>query len=473
MTRGSSIGRVLIVILAISFLLRLFFLLFGAEIYYNRDNIHVDGDTYVWAVNIINLIEHGNYTIDFEHEYGHFSRLPGYSFFIGIFYLLCGKNVLLAFTVIGWSQIFIDVFSVFLFFKIGILIFKREGPSLLLAALYGTYPFIIVWTPVVYAETLGIFFMALTLYFFLKEKISYHYIYSGIFLGAAMLVRPQIAVLAPVFCLIIVFQHFHSFNKMLKYLMQLCFMVMVIYGSWPLRNYVNHNKLIFTRDLKSIPYWNTDVRAFWDYIFVLKAEWEPQFSQIVQNKSVDIPKHAYTVPGDSAKLAKVLALCKSCGSGFSRWPGYWKAPVEDGQDCNEEIIQLFSELEDNQREHNFWNVYFWVPMQNLKKALFKSQLYDQATTARKLASLLFYYRTFLIFAGFFGLILMYRCKNGNVLMSLGIFLYVTGWYLYLAFVFHNMEIRYLLPADILLLIPASYVLYILFESIKGKLARGS
>ena len=83
-------------------LLRVLFILFGAELYFNRENIFIDGDTFAWQNCIENLIQNGTYTVGGYS--GEFSRMPGYSFFIGIFYIICNQNWELAFTFIAFSH---------------------------------------------------------------------------------------------------------------------------------------------------------------------------------------------------------------------------------------------------------------------------------------------------------------------------------------------------------------------------------
>ena len=76
-------NKYLIMALLIGAILRFGFIVFGAEVYFNRPNIFIDGDTGGWQKCIENLIHNGTYTVG--NENGQFSRMPGYSFFIGFF----------------------------------------------------------------------------------------------------------------------------------------------------------------------------------------------------------------------------------------------------------------------------------------------------------------------------------------------------------------------------------------------------
>jgi hypothetical protein len=156
-----------------------------------------------------------------------------------------------------------------------------------------------------------------------------------------------------------------------------------------------------------------------------------------------------------------VALAKTCASGFSHWRGYWKERFL-APNCNDEVAALFTELRASQRTHNAWNFWVAVPLQNLGKALFKRRLYDRASGLRRLAELLFVYRTLLILAGAAGavvFILRGHDQRGFMLAAL-----LFALLLYLAMCagtspqMRNIEMRYLLPADVLLLIPAGGLL---------------
>lgn len=457
-------NRNLLPVIILGLVLRVLFVLVGAKYYFGRENIFVDGDTQVWAACIQNLIETGTYTMNPEHEYGYFGRTPGYSFFMGIFYLLTGKNWSAAYPIIGWTQVLLDVIAIYFVYKIGLKLFKENKKNALITAiLYATYPFIIVWNPVVYSEQLSIFFLILGMYFFLYEEKKYNYFFSGVFISLSVLCRPQILLLIGIITLTILIKERTVFRKLFSKSFQFGLAVLFIYGAWPIRNYINYGKIELTHDLRGFTVWGIDALAFREYIYSVKAEWEPQFSDIIHNREVTFPKEAYLSDEDSLKLEKAISLSKNCGSGFSNWRGYWKEPITE-PNCNEEIKLLYDELRENQRKHNALNYYLIVPLKNLQKALFKFKLYDTNSTARKLASLLFIFRTLLIILGIYGTWLLIKEKNVIGIISLCYFIIL---YLLICFGtgpdFRNIEMRYFLPADVLLLICAAVSLKSLSE----------
>ena len=126
------------------------------------------------------------------------------------------------------------------------------------------------------------------------------------------------------------------------------------------------------------------------------------------------------------------------------------------EDCNDSISLMFSQLREKQMIENPFNFWIYLPIQNLNKAIFKDKLYDTSSGIRKIASSLFYYRTFLILLGLFCSVYLFKMENLNLLAitALGFFIM-----LYLSLcagtgpLMRNIEIRYFLPADVLLLIP--------------------
>lgn len=200
------------------------------------------------------------------------------------------------------------------------------------------------------------------------------------------------------------------------------------------------------------------------YIYSVKAEWQPQFSDILQNKTVVFPKESYINKEDSLKLEQAVYLAKNCGRGFSEWAGYWKKtiPIFDTvNDCSKEVASLFDELRLHQIQQNPFNYYVKVPLMNLQKALFKSGLTDKVSVSRKLGGYLFYYRTILILMGMIGIALLFKRKELRPI-ALFVGLFFSMLYFYLCFgtspQCRNIEIRYFLQADVLMLFPAAYLI---------------
>ena len=459
--RSSPIA--LLVLLA--FLLRLAFTLFVAKFYFGRENIYVDGDTGAWTGAFQTLLETGTYTVNPGLEYGYFGRMPGYSFFVGIFYLLAGLSWERAFPVIAFVQMLLDSFLVFFIHRIALKLSGSGPVAITTAVLAAAYPFLIVWTPVVYSEELSVFLLVFSFWSLLSGK-KYAAPVSGAALAISVLCRPQALLMAPLFLLYILWDKRALWKNRLLRAVYFGMLFSVVYGVWPLRNYCIHGKFILTQDIRGFYNWNEDVVAFLQYIYSVKSEWEPQYTQLIRNQHVIFPDEAYTIKSDSIKLERAVWLAQNCGSGFSHKSGFWKQPF-DVPNCNEEIRKLFTELRDSQVKNNPWNFYVKVPVQNLKKALFKTGLNDQGSWVRKMASLLFYYRSLMLLLGIVGAVYAIRtCPQAlpGILVILGYFLLL---YLMLcagtSLQMRNIEMRYFLPADVLMLIPASFLVNSLYR----------
>lgn len=462
-------------ILLFGFLIRLSFLLFGAELYYGREDFYYDTDTMAWFDAFKNLIDIGIFTVSPDNPFGYFGRIPGFSFYFGFFYLLCGQDFLLATKVISCFQTTLDTFAVYFVWKIAQNIFQNIYVSKLSSILYASYPFIIVWVPVSYAECIGIFLMILCLYCFSAPDLNHKYLYAGICISLSTLNRPQIALLIPLLFLGIIWIYRVQKIKMVKYLVQYSLMVMIIYGSWPVRNYLNYGVLMLTQDVRGI--WQHDKVAFMHFLHTVKMGWEPQYSDVLKGERLELPEQIKWNRDDSLKLLEAESLIQTCGfakiyrtnsksihhaSYFDRTP---MNPSLSLKDCKLRITQLLNELRSSFIANNKVQYWIAIPLQNLKKAILKSDLTDQGSSARKAASLLFKYRTIFIVLGLTGIIFAFFSRNlesEKRIMVLIIACYATFLYFILCFGTgvqnRNIEIRYFLPADILLLFPASYLI---------------
>ena len=464
----------LALILVAGFFVRLMFYFFGAEIYYGTENFFARGDTDSWVECIINLIEHGTYSVDLTEPAGVFFKPPAYSFFIGIFYLISGKNIDVAYQMIIWAQIIMDTFSIWLIYKIVQRVFQNDLWAAIVAILYTTYPFLIIWTPVIYAETTSIFFLLSGLWFFVNEKLKRNFFMSGLFIGIAALSRLQIIFFFPATLLVLLFHYRKNLNAAVKIILPFTLAFILSYGLWPIRNYILHDRLVFSQDLTAVGCWDKDYMGFMDYVFAVQTDHEPEYSQIVHGgKNVEWPHAAYIVPGDSEKLVLVSKMCHDCGYGFNVFmknEGLRKKRMPIDSSCSLEIESLWNELKANQLKYNKANFYLWVPLSNLKKCFFKNGLYKPSSpVVAVVSSLLFGYRTAMILLGLLGLIFYWKVNRKFPLLFKLILSYFILWYFWNSFMYRNMEMRFLLHADILMLIPAAWMLVFLMEKFEHRI----
>jgi hypothetical protein len=469
-----SLNRIVTIrnIVIIGLLLRIVFMIWGAPIYYGSPNYATKGgDTHAWVVSMQNLVHTGTYTADPNYEDGKFFRPPGYALFLTPLYFISGFNLDRMYLLAQLLQVLLDTMAIWLIYKIVKQTNGKEEVALTSSLLYCIYPFAIVWAPFLYAESPSVFFMLLSIYLITKSKSNLNFLLSGICLGFAVLLRVQIIFLAPA----IAFYLFRELKNIKKFFIapSIYFFLAfgITYGSWPVRNLM-YGKFIPAEELQNDKHFSADFIAYMFYIWSVKTDHNPQFEQIIHGQKVNWPEASYLHPGDSATLARMAVLCNSCGRGFSHFKasaGLIDKPIIEDNACTNEIAATFNRLREEQIKGNPFHFYVIVPLSNLNKALFKFSLYGEKSFLVKIVStLLFSYRTLFIFLGLIGIWLnkKHELISRNFLnLTL---VYFILWYLAICFIYRNMEIRYLMMNDILLLIPASITLIVLFKNLKLK-----
>ncbi|MBL7924328.1 MAG: glycosyltransferase family 39 protein [Bacteroidia bacterium] len=456
-------------LLVFGLLMRIAFMKWGAPVYYGTESYATNGgDTWAWVSCMQNLVHTGTYTADPAYPDGKFFRPPGYAFFLMIFYLLSGLQLELAFKMAAIAQIVLDTITIFLVYRIVKILSGKEHLALLSGALYCFYPFSLVWTPVLYAESPSLFFMFLTLYLLIRPTAKYNHLLAGIFMGINVLLRVQTIFLVPPIA-IYLWQKSGSFQSLFKRPVLGFFIAFgLTYGSWPLRN-LCYGRFIPAEEIVNDKHFSEDFVAYMFYIWSVKTDHRPQFDQIIHGEKVDWPAASYLHPGDSITLARLANLCNTCGRGFSHFKlsaGLVKSPITEYNECTREIAETFDRLRKEQMKNNSFHFYVQVPLSNLKKALFKSSLYDQKSKIVIIvSSLLFSFRTFMIALGLLGIWLNRKHKLMDQRFLLLTFWYFSLWYLALCFGYRNIEIRYFLSTDVLLLIPGSIPVFLLLDRI--------
>ncbi len=454
-------------LIIIGLIIRLGFMFFGAPVYYGTaDYASNGGDTWAWAHGMTNLVHSGTYTTDPTYEDGKYFRPPGYAFFLMIFYFLSGLHLPLAFKLASFAQVLLDTLSIY--FIYGIIKNNKGSEKLALtgALLYMIYPFVIVWSPVLYAETPGLFFMLWGIYLLSKTPNATRYSLAGFTIGAAILTRLQIIFILPGL-LYFLFTRAGSLRTLFSKNYLLFFVALgITYGSWPLRN-LAHGQLVFGQRLENESHFSKDYTAFMYYIWSVKTDHRPQYDQIIHGEPVDWPKASYLHPGDSATLADLAVKCRTCSRGFSHFmfsAGLVKAPITEYNACSQEITATFDRLREEQIHENFFHYMIIVPLSNLKKCIFKSALYEsKSKLVFIISSLLFSYRTIFILLGLTGMWLNRKKRLISKELNGLVLIYMLSWYFMICFLHRNIEMRYLIMTDVMLLIPATIPLLMLLN----------
>jgi len=268
-------------IIAIGAVLRLLFVFIGEPVYYGHHDYFIQADTPSWFDAFLNLCNHGTFSADLHIEAGKYYRPPGYSFLFGLFYFIAFKNYAVAWKMLVAVQVVMDTVSIYLIARIaGNAVTndaagKRTIFSNVSALLYACYPFVIIWAPVLYAETSSIFFLLLSIHAAFRKATMRNIFISGFFGGVATLIRLQCAFAVAAIAVVMVLRERKKLMNLLRYGAAFSFAILITYGLWPARNYFFHHRIMFTQDLHIGGVWAEDYLSFMYYVQSITTDHTP------------------------------------------------------------------------------------------------------------------------------------------------------------------------------------------------------
>lgn len=456
-------------ILGLGLAVRVLFVLVGIPTFYHTTELFaLNGDSSSYTQSFENLWRTGWYTFDQLVPDASFGRLPGYPFFYGIHRLVFGATLAPAAT--AWTQLLLDTGSIWLVFNILVRLTTASSWAPYLGALlYATYPFVVVWVPVLGTEALSTDITLLWLYVLLGWRPTAVYAMGlGLLVAVSLFVRAYMGILLPITLVWVLRQQwFEGWYPALRCTVLVGAGFGLLYIGWPVRNYALSGRMQLLMPVAA-GYINQtpDVDDYYKWVHCWEANENPWLDSVLIGKGpIHFPARAFSTPAEAAQGRRLVALARQCGSGFYVLRG--NAPPDSAyrryraDNCNEIISSGFQQLRTQfaaQRPLAFW---FDVPLQNLHKAFFKASLvpgqalHPRAGPARAgLVALVFGYRTALLLLGWAGLLLGLRRHP-----ALWLVLATSGFqYLYICFIYRGLEMRYLLQADVLLLLPAALLL---------------
>ena len=208
-------------------------------LYHSPGLFALTGDSFSYTMAFENLWDKGRYTFDFLEPDAAIGQLPGYPFFCGAHWVLFGRER--AATATACSQVLLDTAAIGLVFAI----LQRLAPTrphtvYQRALLYATYPFIIVWVPVIGTEVLSTDLTLLWLWLLLRWRPTELYAVGvGALAALVLLVRTCMGILLPITLLRLLWQTRTSAWQSIicqGALVMLGFGL--LYGGWLVRNYL-------------------------------------------------------------------------------------------------------------------------------------------------------------------------------------------------------------------------------------------
>ena len=451
---------------------RVAFWLYGHRFYYGSyENSWQNGDTVSYTWGWENLWLHGHYTFDFLYPDAAFGRLPGYPLFYGLHYLLAGPAHAVWATQL--SQVLLDTLAVWLIFRITFRIAQGRGWAPYVgAALYAVYPFVLIWLTMIATEALATFITVLWAWV-VVERVGgrWHVLVVGLVIGAAFYIREYLGIFLPITGLWWWLTTARATGQVwswpaLKPGVWLGVVFLALYIWWPVRNYVSYNRLMLVKPLTAgYAAINDDFIAYRNWIITWSDDFTPYLKQIVKDGKPAFPADVFASPAEHAEARRLSALAHECGSSFWLWKrklylskqyrdtAWMRAQTAYWNHCNAEVATGFQRLDSSYRARHPIAARFEVPARNVVKSVFKNQLARQAPSAQLIQTLLFSYRTVLVILGFVGLWVMRRRVGIFPVGALILFIY-----LFICFFLRVLEMRYLLQADALLLVPAALLI---------------
>lgn len=461
-----KLNKLLLAILLGGALLRLLFLILGAKLYYGAALAYTNGDSGSYMLSFENLFKHGTYTFDFSEPDAAFGRLPGFPFFYGLHYLLFGPKYAIIAT--ACTQALLDCGSILLIF----LVVHRLAPAsrvapYVAAVLYAGYPFIIVWETIMGTELLATFLTMLWLYLLLRAgHRNGAYILIGLELAWLFYTREFLGMLLPITCLyLLLWQGVGGWVAMRRCVL-VCLGFGLLYGWWPVRNYVFQHRIMLVKPERAgFSNYKEDMTSFLDWVHSWSNESTYWLQQVLTNAHPDFPAYVFASSTEQAQAQALVQQANECGSSFIVYrfgkpspayehPGRYQSDA-NAVNCNAQVSVGFAQLRASFKQHHPLQYYAKVPLENLYKVFFKSgtQSADGTTRKQLLTGLLFGYRSLLLLLGVIGL-LVFRQLGAIKLIAL----FWGCIMLFICLYFRQVEMRYILQADVLLLIPATLLL---------------
>ncbi|WBO84957.1 glycosyltransferase family protein [Hymenobacter yonginensis] len=461
---------------------RLLFLLVGAKIYYagRQGDIYNNGDSYSYILSFHNLLQYGRYSFDLLEPDAAVGRMPGYPFFYGLHYLVFDRFALLAVAV---TQVLLDTLGIWLLYVVTARLAPARSWAPLVAALLLTfYPFSIVWVTIIGTETLGLFLVLLwwaTL--LLARPRTRNWVLLGVLLAVILYVREFLGVCLAITVLYLLRRAARAGFRV-GAVRPLAFVVLgflSLYVWWPMRNYATMGRFIPLKPAAAgYASLREDTQAALAWILTWTNDVTMGIDEILLAKQPAFPAHVISTPAEKQLIDSLVVLSRTCASSFHVRATLYAAGAgapdtsENGleqyrqaqlantlrhRNCNPQVAAGFQRLQASYEHRHPIRSRVEVPLQNLRKILFKSQFKTaagtQMTMAQRISSLLFTWRSILLVIGLAGA-WRYRKLPGlrpALLFSAVIF----G---YMAIIFRSMEMRYLLQADVFMLVPAALLL---------------
>ena len=408
---------------------------------------YIHADTASFVAPGLNLNAIGTYTSDPEFRDGLFTRVPGYALLLWMLGFFTSN----LYPVVAAFQVALDsLTAVLLFVLAGRLGGRWAGWTA--GSTYAAYPFALWWMTLTIPDVVTTFLAVLGMLVLTRERKRglRDAAIDGIYLAVATLTREYLVLLA-VPAAVAWMVYIPTWDRRVKTAVVAGFCGILVYAPWPLRNLINHDELIIFRASSSgYRQYAPDMFAAVDWMTAWTPDQGVYLDRVARDMPLDLPEHVLLPEERTAALA-LFAQARTCGTGIRLWGGQ----TEPENPCNEALVEGFGKLKKSYIQRHPIRWMFEVPLENLHKTVFKADLMrpSERPLVATLASIAFGYRTLLILLGLAGAWLLRRHRSIVVMASFSITVY-----LFMACYIRGLQMRYLLQADVVMLVPAVVLL---------------
>ncbi|EMR04260.1 ArnT family glycosyltransferase [Cesiribacter andamanensis] len=451
-------------IMALGMLFRCLFVFVASKAFYpNLEGLAAyNGDSNSYIFSAQNLLVLGEYTFDTQNPEAYFGREPGYPFFLLLHFFLFGPGLGLQAVVI--SQLLLDVVAIFLLYRISQRFFHPLAAPVL-ALVYALYPFTVVWIPVIGTELFATFLTVLFFYAFVYWRTKrWGYVAIGVLAAACLLTRMYLGALLLVPFLGILWESRFRIRTMVLQ-GSLCMAgFLVVYVAWPIRNYLQANEVILLKPATAgYPEYSSDYNAFRNWVQLWETDVDYYTERVFQDSTIAVfPEQVLATEEERNIARRALILTLSCSKGFqyqAREAFAAHEPVYT-EECTAQATVLFDSLAMLYRNRKPLQAALYVPGKNIKKLFLKSETKGEGSA---MVRILFGYRSVLLILAF-GSLFYFRTYKTWTVAAFPLFMY-----LFICIGIRQLEMRYILQADVLMLLLLCPLAIKWLQPSKGKL----
>lgn len=459
-------------IFLIALILRLLFSFYFQQFYFGDFKFkYADSSSYLNP--ILNLINYGEYIGDKYLTDSRYFRPPVYPLFLGLFHIISPES--LFDYIVASVQCLLGAGSSVLVYCCIINITRARQAARFSGYIFASYPFVILWTPIIYTETLQLFLILSLVFLASARKISIlSVIMQGVLIGLVILTKQYLGLIILIPIYIIVFTTRLTRRQKIGHLFILIFSASLIMSPWVIRNYIASGKIIILfSKTAGLRFTLDDMIAFTHFANKFDENITENVYLVASTGKVLLSTHHEFVTKYKTDIDEAALLAYQCGGSFQEWRKQSTPDQPPYQNCNDAIVSKFNFLSEQ-----FWReVPFWEALESRRDSLWKivskSDLVNKSLALNKssLAKyLLFKYRIFLMLLGFAGMVYILVRQNkqhGQKVIVRALLFTALAFYLFFCLVMVQAEMRYLLTPDVLITIFAGVIPAALLSKMKS------